>query len=112
VNPIAIIHGLAALLVIGVSVPLIKRKVPRNPIYGVRIPEAFKSEERWLEINEYGGRLLLRWGLVVGAVSAIGLMLPQPFWLVYAFGALVVILGGLGIVVGRIFRYSARTKRR
>ncbi|HWQ93439.1 MAG TPA: hypothetical protein VN673_17345 [Clostridia bacterium] len=27
------------------SVPLLKRKVKRNPWYGIRIPEGFKSEE-------------------------------------------------------------------
>lgn len=110
-NPIAIIHALAALLVIALSVPLMMRKVSRNPIYGIRIPEAFKSEERWLEINEYGGRLMLRWGIVIAVVAAIGLALPKPYWLIYAFGALAVILGGLGIVVTLIFRYSAKTKR-
>jgi len=41
-----------ALVIIGLSWPLVKRKIKRNQIYGIRIPEAFKSEERWLEINE------------------------------------------------------------
>ena len=110
-NPIALIHLLVAVLVIALSVPLIKRKVSRNPFYGIRTPEAFKSEQRWLEINEYGGRLILRWGIVIAAVAATGLALPRPYWLMYAFGALAIILGGLGIVAALILRYSAKTKR-
>jgi len=110
-NPIAIIHGGAALTIIGVSLPLVKRKIKRNQWYGVRIAEAFKSEERWLEINEYGGRLVLRWGIAVAVMAGIGLPLPKQYWLVYAYSALVVILGGMGIVTTRIFRYSAKTKK-
>ncbi len=110
-NPIASIHALAALLVIGLSVPLIKRKIKRNQWYGVRIPEAFKSEERWLELNEYGGRLLLYWGILLGLTSMVGLTLAERYWIVYSFSALGVILGGLGIVVLLIFRYVAKTRK-
>jgi hypothetical protein len=47
-NPLAIVHIIVALVIIGVSLPLVKRKIKRNQWYGIRIPEAFKSEERWL----------------------------------------------------------------
>jgi uncharacterized membrane protein len=97
---------------IGLSVPLVKRKIKRNQWYGVRSPEAFKSEERWLAINEYGGRLLLRWGIAVAVMAVIGLPLAKKYWqLVYLCGSLVVILGGLGMVTTRIDRYSAKTKK-
>lgn len=109
-NPFAILHVGAALAAIVVSLPLIKQKIKRNQWYGVRIPEAFKSEERWLEINEYGGRLLLRWGIVIAVMAGIGLPLPKKYWLVYSYGAGVVILGGMGTVITHIFRYSAKTK--
>jgi hypothetical protein len=110
-NPIAIIHILAALLMIGLSLPLVKRKIKRNSWYGVRIPESFKSEERWLEINEYGGRLLIRLGMVFAITACAGLALPKKYWVIYALGASVVILAGMGIVTARIFRYAAKTKR-
>jgi uncharacterized membrane protein len=64
-NPIAIIHVIVGFVIIGVSLPLVKRKIKRNHWYGIRIPEAFKSEERWLEINQYGGHLMIRLGVVV-----------------------------------------------
>ena len=110
-NPIAVIHSLVALVIIGVSLPLVKRKIKRNQWYGIRIPEAFKSEERWLEINQYGGRLMVRWGIVLVITAGIGLTLPKKYWIFYAFGGLAVILVGLAIVTTLIFRYAARTKK-
>jgi intracellular septation protein A len=110
-NPIAIIHSLVALVIIGFSWPLVKRKIKRNQMYAIRIPEAFKSEERWLEINQYGGRLMMRWGIVIAITAGIGLTLPKKYWIIYAFGALAVILVGLGIVITFISRYAARTKK-
>lgn len=52
--------GLVATLL---SIPLILRLVPMNRIYGVRTPKAFASERNWYEINAFGGRVLLGFGL-------------------------------------------------
>ena len=93
------------------SSDLVIRKVKRNQWYGVRIPEAFKSEKRWLEINQYGGRLLLRYGIAILVMAGAGLLLPKEYWLVYALSSLVVILGGVGMVTTRIDRYSLKTKK-
>ncbi len=110
-NPIAIIHVIVGLLVVAVSVPLVMGKVRMNPWYGIRIPEAFKSEARWLEINRYGGRLMLWWGISIMVVASLGLALPKSYWIIYAFAALAFIMAGLGVVLVCIFRYSARTRR-
>jgi hypothetical protein len=110
-NPIAIVHVIVGLLAIAVSVPLAKRKVKMNPWYGIRIPEAFKSEERWFEINHYGGRLMLWWAISIVIVATIGLLLPRNYWIIYSFSAAGIILAGLGLVVVCIFKYAAKTKR-
>jgi len=110
-NPIAITHGILALIIIAISLPLIRRKIGRNSWYGIRIPEAFKSEERWLEINHYGGRLLLAWGVAIAIVSGLGLPLEKKYWPAYGVGLILVLLGGLGIVVALILRYAAKTKK-
>jgi len=110
-NPIAIIHSIVALVIIGVSLPLVMRKIKRNQWYGIRIPEASKSEERWLEINQYAGRLMVCWGIVLFITAGIGLLLPKKYWIIYAFSGLAVILVGLGVVTTLIFRYAAWTKK-
>lgn len=39
-----------------VSLPLIFRKVPRNPIYGYRTRATLSDDELWYEANAYFGR--------------------------------------------------------
>lgn len=108
-NPIAIIHGIIGVALMCLSWPLAKRKIRRNHWYGIRIPAAFESEERWLEINQYGGRLLIGWGIVVAVVAGIGLMLPRKEWIIFDVGSPAVMVGGLAIVFIFIFRYAAKT---
>jgi hypothetical protein len=57
----ALIGGMAAL----VSVPLVLRQVPMNRYYGIRMPKAFISEKNWYEVNAYGGKLFLAFGLTL-----------------------------------------------
>ncbi len=105
-NPIVIVHLAAAVAVVLASVPLIRRRVKMNPWYGVRIPAAFESEERWFEINAYGGRLLLRWGLVIAATAIVGAFLGREHWVVYDRTALAIICVGLAVVIVKIMRHS------
>ncbi|MCL4501421.1 MAG: SdpI family protein, partial [Deltaproteobacteria bacterium] len=90
-NRTALSHLIAGILIVVVSLPLIRRKIGRNRFYGIRVPAAFESEERWREINAYGGRLFLRWGIVVTLIGLAGLALPPHLWDIYALGSLVVI---------------------
>ncbi|GLH71496.1 hypothetical protein GETHPA_30300 [Geothrix rubra] len=39
-------------------IPLIRREVPINSIYGFRFPVAMKSEEAWYRVNSFGGKVL------------------------------------------------------
>ena len=66
-----------ALLLAGLSVPLILRKVPMNHLYGVRFPQSFKSDEAWYEINEFGGKALLISTVPILLVGLYGLV-QQP----------------------------------
>ena len=50
------------LILIAVCLPLVKKKVKMNRWYGIRVPKAFRSEEDWYKINEYGGRQLMYLG--------------------------------------------------
>ena len=111
VNPVVIVHLAAALVGVVVSVPLIGRRVRMNRWYGVRIREAFVSEERWFEINEYGGRLLLKWSLAIAATAAVGAFLPSRDWVAYDWAALVVVLGGLALVMALIHQHARNPDR-
>ncbi len=71
--------------------PLTRRRIPMNGWYGARFPESFKSREAWYDINEYGGRLLMRWALVMVVIGVIALFMPfsrAGEWLALVFAFL------------------------
>jgi uncharacterized membrane protein len=96
------------LLTIALARPLIQRKVKPNALYGVRIPAAFTSEEAWYELNEYGGRLLLRWGagLALGGIALT--LLPRAWWAIGNGAAVIATLASLGVVIALTARRGRR----
>lgn len=89
---LGISHIVIALVIIGVSIPLIKEKVPMNQMYGVRIPIAFESGENWYKVNRYGGKCLIAWSIPVLLIGLALLVLhfkspisPKNFPLVILF---------------------------
>ena len=47
------------------SIPLIFRWVPRNRLYGLRIPATFANESVWYDANALSGRHLFMLGAVM-----------------------------------------------
>ena len=82
---------------------------PECPVDAIK-PDTEPGLEKWLEINRYGGRLLLLWGVAVAATAAIGAFLPFKDWIIYNWTALGVALGGLAACVGLIYRRTRRGK--
>ena len=104
VNPTAITHGIAAVVLVATSIPLCAGKIPMNRWYGVRIPEAFESPQRWLDINRHGGRLLLVGGLCLGLSAALGAVIPRKHWILYndaVLGEVVLLLVTFMILITR-----------
>ncbi len=52
-----------------VSIPLILRVVPRNPVYGFRTPSTLSSDEVWFRANHFAG-----WALLIAAVVSAALL--------------------------------------
>jgi hypothetical protein len=69
---IAIVTLLSGVLIFILCLPLICRKIPMNSVYGIRIPAAFESEQRWYDINAYGGRRLAAWSWLVMVAGIAG----------------------------------------
>jgi hypothetical protein len=76
--PIPYVHCGIGLLTALLSVPLILRKIPMNRFYGIRIRKAFVSPHNWYEINAYGGKLLLVFGLLLLAYGLISISFTPP----------------------------------
>ena len=58
------------LVIMLVCLPLVLGLIPRNAPYGIRVREAFASDESWYEINRLGGVALVGACLVWIAAAA------------------------------------------
>ncbi|HXH37001.1 MAG TPA: SdpI family protein [Thermoanaerobaculia bacterium] len=101
IPPVVVHCGVGALVTV-LSLPLVLRKVPMNRAYGVRVRKAFTSESNWYDINAYGGKLLLAYGL---ALVAFGLLArdaappPASIWTApFVVGPLVLVFPILGLI--------------
>jgi hypothetical protein len=103
---IAILSG--GLLMFLISLPLIYRKIPMNHFYGVRIAAAFESEQRWYDINAYGGRQMAAWSWLITATGLLGLFVPRELFLIYAWASVAVSLAAVLIPAAQIFRWSRK----
>ncbi|HXH64737.1 MAG TPA: SdpI family protein [Mariprofundaceae bacterium] len=106
--PIPDVHAGIGLATALVSLPLVMRLVPMNRFYGVRLPEAFASSRNWYEINAYGGRLLLAFGLFLIAFAYLANDIAPPPTSPWAPVFLLVPLLALIPVVARIRAYARR----
>ncbi len=65
------------LLLMGISVPLVRRRVPPNGLYGLRVPATQRDPAVWYEANAQHGRDMIGVGaLVVGCALALPLATP------------------------------------
>lgn len=69
------------LLMAGISVPFIKRKVPPNALAGFRTPKTMSDPAIWYEANAIMGRDLLATGIVILVSTAVTFLFrdSQPF---------------------------------
>ena len=101
--PPVVVHCGIGLLTAGIAVPLVLRMVPMNTVYGIRIPKAFKSDRNWYDINAFGGKLLLVYGLALTVFGlAVRNMAPSPtsIWMgPFIVGPLLILFPLLALIV-------------
>ena len=66
----------AGLVFVGVSLPLVRQKIPRNPFYGVRLRRSMQSDEAWYAINRFGGQRMIVWAIPLILIGLVALFLP------------------------------------
>lgn len=64
------------LLLMGVALPLIRRRIKPNPWYGFRVPKTLGDEDVWYDANAYSGRLLLSAGAVHVLTAVLFFLVP------------------------------------
>lgn len=74
---VALLFTFIGLLMSGISIPLIRRRVKMNYWYGIRFPAAFESDDAWYRINAHGGKCFFWYG-VAHVILAVALLLFVP----------------------------------
>lgn len=96
---------------IGLAIPLVRRKIPRNSWYGVRIRKAFQSDELWYDINAYGGREFIIWSIPIVLTGIACFFFPldesSPYPLVLALSVGSVVLFSMVAMI-RTLKYAVR----
>lgn len=97
-----------------VSIPLILRKVPRNPLYGYRMRATLSDDLLWYNANAYFGLRFLVASLVSAGI-AVGLhewqgLSPEAYLRVSVL-LLVVPVAVAGLLTARFVRVSAAGRR-
>ena len=81
------------LLLIALAVPLMRRSVPPNDWYGLRVAATFADESVWYEANARSGRDLLIVGVLQIVVAVVTALLGVPE-IVYAMTNIAALLIG------------------
>jgi len=105
---VAIAILLGGLVIFLASLPLAYRKIPMNQVYGIRIPASFESEQRWYDINAYGGRQMAAWSWLIIVTGILGFFVPSDSFLIYAWASVPTTLAAVVIPAIQVFRWSRK----
>jgi uncharacterized membrane protein len=98
----------AGLLLAGLSVPLIRRQIGPNPLYGFRVRQTLDDPAVWYPVNAYAAKGLLAVGLGISAAALLLYLVPGIGLAVYALSVAAVALVGLAVTLALSFRYLRR----
>ena len=66
---ITVVYVCVGLVIAGLSIPLILRRVPPNDVYGFRVPKTVDNPSIWYPANAFAGYCLLASGIGVVATA-------------------------------------------
>ena len=107
----AITNIVLALLLIGISLPLVLGKVLMNHVYGIRFAKSFESEELWVKINRYGGKQIIFWSIPIILLGLAALVFPTLVTGLRAFMLITCIAPPVFIVIAVITSYRYAKKQ-
>ena len=87
------------------SVPMIRRRIPRNGLYGFRVAKTLASDDAWYPANEFAGRRLLVLGLIIVVAALVLFAVPGITVDAYALSILCTVIIAFGIVVVQCVRF-------
>lgn len=103
-----VVYIASGLLLSGLSLPLIWRRVPPNIWYGFRVKATLEDPEVWYPANEYTGKWMLGIGLLTILVAVAGYFVIGTNVAVYASIVGGAVVGSLLVAVIKSFLYLRR----
>ena len=104
-NILMLIYIFGGSLLILLSIPLILRKIPPNPLYGFRTGWTMEDPDLWYSVNAYAGKWLVFVG-ICSIFGSVGLALVPGITLdVYAFANLGIFVASFTLAIVQSFRF-------
>jgi uncharacterized membrane protein len=96
-----------------VAVPMIRRRVPPNRLYGLRVSATYADEWVWYEANAASGRDMLLLGVLQLAVAIVGLLFLRQLPIAYVLlNTAVICAGAIAVAIVGLLRADRLLKRR
>ena len=108
---LVVLFALSGLLLVVLSIPMMRGKVPPNAWYGVRLPATMKDEQLWHDANVFAGKCLLVAGVVWIASALVFSQIPGISVDGYSLIMLLVLILTLVPAIGLIVWYVYHPKR-
>lgn len=109
---ILVLYIILGLLMVVIAVPLIKRKVKPNGLYGFRVPQTLNDPEVWYAVNAHFGRRLLVTGVATTLAALLLYRLPGLDVDSYAWALLAVFVLFFGVGLVQSWRYMQAIERK
>jgi uncharacterized membrane protein len=100
-----VLYMILGLLMVVLAVPLIKRKVKPNGLYGFRVPQTLSDPEVWYAVNAHFGRRLLVTGVATTLAALLLYRVPDLDVDSYAWALLAVYVLFFGVGLAQSWRY-------
>ena len=104
-STLLVLYVVSGLLLAALAVPMIRRKIPPNGLYGFRVRQTLEHPDIWYPANEYAGRCLLWAGPVIAVAALILYVVPGLTVDAYALACLGVDIVALAAAVVLSFRH-------
>lgn len=102
---IIIMFLFCGLLFIGISIPLILGKIPRNHWYGFRTRKTLSNNEIWYKANKYMGKDIVILGCLMVLYNLVLFIFKPTVFSFETTGNMILLVGGLLLVLVRSLLY-------
>ncbi len=104
-NLLLLLYTSTGTLLALLCIPLMRRKIPPNGLYGFRIPKTLNNPELWYVVNQFSARRMF-WTAIAFTAAALGLYFLPWFGLEeYAMTCLGVFSVGMLITIVQTVSY-------